>query len=214
MSRPLRLLFVRHGESTWNLEGRFQGQLDPPLSKLGIIQAHAVARRVARDERPKAIISSPLIRALRTAELIAQACDVPLTTDERLREISHGQWEGLLAAQVAAQWPEMMARWRERPERVRFQGGESLADVRRRLNSFLAAIKGRPSPLLICTHDVIVRLAAIWAEGEASTRFWDVKTENASIMEIQIDGERRTLVRRNDAAHLDGLRSDLARQAL
>lgn len=209
----MRLLFVRHGESTWNLEGRFQGQLDPPLSKLGLQQAEAVAQRLARA-RPAAIVSSPLIRGRRTAEIIANACEVPLETDDRLREISHGQWEGLLSAEVAQRWPAMLAQWRDRPERVHFPRGESLADVDIRLHSFLADSKGRPSPLLVCTHDVIVRLAVLWAQGAPLQRFWDAATDNASITEITIEGDRRALVRRNDVAHLEGLRSDLARQAL
>jgi len=210
----MRLVLVRHGESTWNLEGRFQGQLDPPLSKLGVRQAAAVARRLARADRPATVVSSPLIRARRTAEIIASACELPLETDDRLREISHGQWEGLLSAEVAQRWPAMLAQWRDEPERIHFPHGESLADVDVRLHSFLVDSKGRPSPLLVCTHDVIVRLAVLWAQGAPLKRFWDAATDNASITEIVIEGERRALVRRNDAAHLEGLRSDLARQAL
>jgi broad specificity phosphatase PhoE len=210
----MRLLFVRHGESTWNLEGRFQGQLDPLLSDLGVLQAKAVAERIAREDKPAAIISSPLIRARRTAELIAHACELPLVTDDRLCEISHGQWEGLLGTEVAKRWPAMLAQWREAPEAVHFPEGESLADVEARLASFLAEVEGGLSPMVVCTHDVIVRLAVLWAEGNHLDRFWDMKTENASITEIDLEGHRRTLVRRNDAAHLDGLRSDLARQAL
>ena len=210
----MRLLFVRHGESTWNLEGRFQGQLDPPLSELGVLQAQAVAEQLARVDKPVAIISSPLIRARRTAERIAHACELPLVTDDRLREISHGQWEGLLATEVVNRWPTMLAQWREVPETVHFPGGESLADVEQRLSSFLAEIEGGLSPMVVCTHDVIVRLAVLWARGEPLDRFWDSKTDNASISEIVVEGYRRTLVRCNDAGHLDGLRSDLARQAL
>jgi phosphoserine phosphatase len=212
----MRLLFVRHGESTWNLEGRFQGQLDPPLSELGGRQAWAVAQRLASDERPMAIIASPLLRARRTAEIIAQACSLTLSTDKRLCEISHGQWEGLVAAEVKRRWPVMLRQWLEQPEAVHFPGGESLADVQTRMLSFLNDVQARnqASPLVVCTHDVIVRLAALWAQDQPLQRFWDVKTENATITELALQGDVRTLVRRNDAAHLNGLRSDVARQAL
>jgi broad specificity phosphatase PhoE len=208
------LLFVRHGESTWNVEGRFQGRKDPPLSDLGERQARALAQRLASPERPGAIVSSPLARARRTAELIGAACDLPIALDERLVEISHGEWEGLLRTEIAARWPGWLERWQTSPQSVRFPNGENLEQVQARFESFMGDVAERKTPLVVCTHDVIIRLATLWADGQPMARFSALKSDNAAITEIAFRDGLPRLVRANDSGHLDGLRSDLARQAL
>jgi probable phosphoglycerate mutase len=208
------LLFVRHGESTWNVEGRFQGRQDPPLSELGERQARAVAQRLAAHEHPAAIVSSPLARARRTAEIIGEACGVPVALDERLVEISHGEWEGLLRSEIAQRWPAELALWQTAPWTVEFPRGESVARVRARLESFMRDAITKPSPLVVCTHDVIIRLARLWAAGEPDDRFVTLKGENGAILEVEVGPGGPVLVRANDTAHLEGLRSDLASQAL
>ena len=206
--------FVRHGESTWNVERRFQGQLDPPLSELGVLQAQSLARRLAQESRPAAIVSSPLQRARNTAEIIGERCNIPVGLDQRLIEICHGPWQGELETDVARRWPALYKQWHEMPDVARFPEGESLSDVERRFLSFIEDAFVMPSPLLICTHDVLVRLAMLWARHEPLDRFSEWRTENAGITEIELMRGTRTVVRYNDIEHLDGLRSDVARQAL
>jgi phosphoserine phosphatase len=208
------LYFVRHGESTWNVEGRFQGQLDAPLSDLGILQARAVAGRIAREGPPAAIVTSPLQRARRTAEIIGECCGISVSVDERLIEICHGQWQGVLETDVVRRWPALYQQWHESPVTVTFPDGESLLQVRARLDSFLKDALALSSPLLVCTHDVLVRLAVLWALHEPLERFFEWKTENAAITEIEVERSEPRLVRHNDIGHLDGLRSDMAHQAL
>jgi probable phosphoglycerate mutase len=208
------LLFVRHGESTWNVEGRFQGRQDPPLSPLGEQQARAVAERLAREGRTRSIVSSPQRRARATAEAIATCCKLDVVCDERLVEIAHGEWEGLLRAQVAQRWPDWLERWRDEPQSVQFPGGESLAQVRTRFLSFIDDAPRFGSPLVVCTHDVIIRLAVLWASGDPIERFAGLKSDNAAVTEIELSDGRPALVRQNDVAHLGELRSDLAGQAL
>jgi broad specificity phosphatase PhoE len=208
------LYFVRHGESTWNVEGRFQGQLDAPLSGVGVLQAQAVAQRIARETPPAAIVTSPLSRARRTAEIIGACCGIPVSVDERLIEICHGQWQGVLETDVVRRWPALHKQWHEAPVTVTFPDGESLLHVQARFDSFLADAFAMPSPLLVCTHDVLVRLAALWARHEPLERFFEWKTENAAITEIEVQQGEPRLVRHNDVGHLDGLRSDVAHQAL
>jgi len=139
----VKLLLVRHGESTWNAEGRYQGRKDPPLSARGALQAKALAERLSGsvDLRPNAIASSPLARARRTAETVAEKLACGVTIDERLIEISHGAWEGLLRTEIQRRWPDMMAAWRSAPDSVTFPGGESLADVQRRWQSALLKLR-------------------------------------------------------------------------
>ena len=101
-------ILVRHGETTWNLEGRRQGQSDSPLTAIGLAQARAIADRLA-DERVDALYSSDLTRALHTAAQIAVACNLPVLPDARLREKSFGVIEGLRSVEVQAAHPEVAA---------------------------------------------------------------------------------------------------------
>ena len=96
----MRILLTRHGETEWNTEGRYQGQgFDIPLSATGRSQAKALASRLANFEFTR-VVSSPLLRARQTAEIVLGDRSVPLTLDPDLMEIAHGDWEGLLDAEV------------------------------------------------------------------------------------------------------------------
>ncbi|WP_273000054.1 histidine phosphatase family protein [Hydrogenibacillus schlegelii] len=98
-SPSMVLCLVRHGETLWNRERRYQGQVDVPLSEVGRRQAHAVARRLAA-ERWDRVYSSDLVRARETAEIIARHCGIPLLTDPRLRERAYGRLEGLTRQEI------------------------------------------------------------------------------------------------------------------
>lgn len=150
------LVLVRHGESTWIAEGRFQGRQDPPLSPLGKRQAQLVAARLAqRDQQaplpipagaPVGIWHSPLDRAAMTARAIADAQPdpVPLNATELLTEIAQGDWEGLPHTEVRTRWAAELAAWRHSPTTSHAPGGESLVEatarVRTALDGVLAAI--------------------------------------------------------------------------
>jgi probable phosphoglycerate mutase len=101
------LLLVRHGQSTWNALGRWQGQADPPLSELGERQAAAAARRLGNGAAPPVarVVTSDLVRARRTAEVIAAGLGVGLEVEPRLRERHAGEWTGLTRAEIDEGWP-------------------------------------------------------------------------------------------------------------
>lgn len=146
------LVLVRHGESTWIAEGRFQGRLDPPLSELGRRQATLVAARlVGRHEAtplpipagaPVGIWHSPLGRAAETAREIArvQPHEVALNPTEGLIEIAQGEWEGLPHAEVRTRWEAELAAWRRSPMTDHAPGGESLSDAARRVAGALQQV--------------------------------------------------------------------------
>jgi broad specificity phosphatase PhoE len=212
----VRLLLVRHGESTWNAEGRYQGRRDAPLSPRGARQAEALAQRLATDDsiRPRAIVSSPLSRARDTAAPTAQALGLEIDVDPDLVEISHGEWEGLLKSEIELRWPAMFAAWRAAPESVHFPDGESLADVRARWLSFVSDVERSPSPLFVVTHDVIVRLAVLQARGQPLSAFNTLAAENAAISAFDYDKGVLTLVSLNEGSHLGEHRADPSAQAL
>jgi probable phosphoglycerate mutase len=146
------LAFVRHGESTWVAESRFQGVQDPPLSALGQAQARRVAARLADPAAPPAlplppgpptgIWHSPLRRAASTAAAIvgAQQTAVPLVGLDALREIGQGAWEGLTLAEVMVRFPRELAAWRMAPATNHAPEGESLQQVAARARLALTAL--------------------------------------------------------------------------
>ena len=98
-----RILLVRHGQSTWNALGKWQGRADPPLSPLGQRQAASAAARIGIVD---AVIASPLVRARQTAEIIAGGIGVgPVGTDDRLIETDAGDWTGLTFHEIRTGWP-------------------------------------------------------------------------------------------------------------
>jgi broad specificity phosphatase PhoE len=115
MSRPAavtRVLLVRHGQSTWNADGRWQGQADPPLSPLGERQATEAAMRTDRFD---AIWSSDLVRAHQTAEIVAARLGLDVRLEPRLRERDAGEWQGHTRAEIEEQWPGHLASGRRPP---------------------------------------------------------------------------------------------------
>jgi broad specificity phosphatase PhoE len=157
------VVMLRHGESTWVAEGRFQGRGDPPLSELGLRQAAAAAERIARADRhpalpvpadaPLEIVHSPLSRAAQTAAQVESALaagwrggpglSVPRRADPAFHEIAQGEWEGLPATEIAARWPSELASWRADPLSAWAPGGEPISEVDRRVRTGLAALLGR-----------------------------------------------------------------------
>lgn len=146
------LALVRHGESTWITEGRFQGRGDPPLSPAGERQAALVAARLRDPGAPPAlplpasvpigIWHSTLRRAASTAAAVAAARngDVPLHPDERLVEIAQGEWEGLKHGEVTARFAKELAAWRVDPVGHYAPGGESIPDAAKRAGAALDSI--------------------------------------------------------------------------
>jgi probable phosphoglycerate mutase len=148
------IALVRHAESTWVAEGRFQGRQDPPLSTLGVRQAALLAARLRDRARPPAlpvpaaapavIRHSPLGRTAATARAIASALDddVPLQPDPDLIELGQGEWEGLLHADVEARWPGELSLWRTDATAGQAPGGERLVDGAARVRDALATLLG------------------------------------------------------------------------
>lgn len=152
------VVLLRHGESTWVAEGRFQGQGDPPLSEAGRRQATLAAERLARPHEPPSlpvpvgapleIVHSPLARTTETASLVREAVEaeggfgeaVRVRPDPGFLEIGQGEWEGLPSTEVEARWPEVIAGWRRDPLAAWAPGGEAVPDVDRRVRAALATV--------------------------------------------------------------------------
>jgi len=203
---------ARHGETTWNAAGRYQGRRESPLSELGRAQAQALARAL-EDKGVRRIVSSPLIRCVATALPLARAVGIAIEEEPLLLEIAHGTWEGRYRDEIKANDPERFYEWKHRPERVHFAGGESVLDVLVRWRAFTASFDPRADTLIV-THDVVVRLAIVEAMGETAAALWRPRVVNAGYAEFRVARGRWALDAECVTSHLDGLAADLDEQAL
>jgi probable phosphoglycerate mutase len=198
------ILLIRHGQTAWNREERFRGQVDLPLDDLGLKQAEAVGQRVASDWKPYAIYASSLQRTLQTAAAVARACGLRAIIHDSLLDIDYGAFAGLTPAEAADHYPDLARAWRQAPHTVHFPDGESLADVRGRaeaaLGEFIA--KHPDQTVVLVTHVVVCRLLLCSLLGLDSSHFWQFQPATASLSVFEISRGHSVLLCVNDTCHL------------
>lgn len=126
------MVLVRHGQTDWNLEGRYAGQADVPLNAVGVAQAHELAERLA-GRRFDCLYSSDLQRARTTAGILGARLGLPVCVDPRLREIDQGEWEAELFTVLVQRYTSELTERSRNPVYSRPPGGESIAEVARRV---------------------------------------------------------------------------------
>lgn len=200
-----RLIAIRHGETTWNVDGRLQGHLDVPLNDIGLWQAQQAAKALA-DEDIAAIYSSDLQRAYVTAQAVAQVSGAPLTADAGLRERSFGEFQGQTFKQIEASHPEAAHLWRTRDPHFCMGGsGESLTALRERIEQTVNRIASRHEgqQIVLVAHggvlDILYRLAT--RQDLQAPRSWELG--NAAINRLLWTPQGLTLVGWADTAHLN-----------
>ena len=201
----MRILLARHGETKWNAEGRYQGQVDVPLSETGEAQARLLGERL-QEVRIDRAVASPLLRARRTAELaLGPSREATLKLDDGFAEIAHGTWEGLLAAEIGAMDGERLRAWREAPETVQMPQGESLQQVLDRAWPALerATVDLAPEDtLLVVAHDAVNRVLLCKLLGLPLSRLWTFRQAPTTINLLEgADVDHLELVRLNDCTH-------------
>lgn len=201
----LHLMLVRHGESEWNVQRRYQGQSDIPLSALGKIQAGLVAERLA-GEKIDAIYASDLGRAWETARAIAEKCGLQVNSEPRLRELKFGVLEGLTFEEAQLQYPEMIAAWLDDFNRPP-DGAETIDMFNMRCVSFLDELKQKHDEqvVLIVAHGGSLSEILRAVLGLSREKRWYLEMENASLSEVLIAEKYVSLKRLNDTCHLAAL---------
>ncbi len=179
-----RLLLVRHGETDWNREGRFQGQIDIPLNARGTSQAKAARDFLAPVELHRAYTST-MARPRQTAEVILeQHPGVPLTSTSGLVEIGHGRWEGCLEEEIAATWPALLAAWKREPHTVTMPDGETLQQVwDRSVATWRTIVRGLAAEetALVVAHDAVNKTILCALLGLSPADIWMVKQGNGGV---------------------------------
>ncbi|HXF71328.1 MAG TPA: histidine phosphatase family protein [Actinomycetota bacterium] len=183
-----RVFVVRHGRTAWNAGERFRGRSDLPLDERGLAEAARAAARLAR-ERPAVLATSPLRRAVQTAEVIAAACGLEPVVHDGLTDLDHGAWTGLSPAEAEARDPEAFARFRAAPLEARPPGGEELRSVLARTRRALEEIMAEhpEAPIAVVSHEVPIRLLLGELLGICGEAIWrlDVPTGSVSVLEAE-----------------------------
>ena len=204
MNEPTRIVAIRHGETTWNVDTRIQGHLDIPLNATGRQQASRMAQAL-RDDPIAAVYASDLTRAWQTAEFLGRAHGLEVTAEKGLRERGFGDFEGKTFAEIEALLPEQSLRWRKREPEFAPPGGESLLALHRRVVEAAERLAARHPGELIAlvghggVMDVLYR-AATRLDIQAP-RTWALG--NAAINRLLWTPEGFTLVGWADTQHLN-----------
>jgi broad specificity phosphatase PhoE len=161
------LWLVRHGQTDWNLEGRYQGQADPPLNAVGLAEAGYAASAFVGISLD-AVITSDLQRAVQTAALIAKQAGLDYQVDDRLREVDLGEWEGILFPEIQQRYPEEIEARKREPLDFRAPGGESLREVAQRVWQAAdeLAIKYPGKQVCLVSHGLALASLLTRAHGE------------------------------------------------
>jgi broad specificity phosphatase PhoE len=184
------ILLARHGETDWNRQGRFQGHADPPLNETGRAQAAELAAELEGVELA-AVYSSPLGRALETAQVVAAEHGLEPVAVDALREVNVGSWEGLTRAEVEARFPEQLARWLDYDQG--WEDGESYEEMGRRVVAALLELAAahEDERILAVTHGGPIRAAFAFADGtsHADARRLGPTIGNVFLAEFAVEGE-------------------------
>lgn len=154
------VIFWRHGQTDYNVEGRFQGQSDIPLNQVGQTQA-AQAASYLSELRPGLIVSSDLSRAADTADELGSLVNVDVTRDHRLRETAFGEWEGRTRDEISATWPHELEQWLSGAD-MNPPGGEARTESGHRVASAITDIveHSEAETIAIVAHGAVLRAAA------------------------------------------------------
>jgi broad specificity phosphatase PhoE len=204
VTEPVRLLLARHGRTEWHRDNRYVSRTDIGLDETGHEQARTLARR-AKEEGVDLVLSSPLTRALLTARPAAEALGLEPKTDERLRELDFGMWEGKTLAEIREEDPESVGRFEESAEHG-FPGGEPLRKGADRVLAVFADLHGSHAgrTVLVVAHNTLLRLALCRMLGIELGQYRRLmpRVVNGAVSEVRFGERGGALYSFNDAGRL------------
>jgi probable phosphoglycerate mutase len=206
-SQALTTVLVRHGSSPLSPQNRFSGRGDVPLSADGRAQAARVAERLAERGGIDLVVTSPLRRAVRTAEAVAAAVGTPVVVDEGLIETDFGAWEGLTFAEVQKEWPDELNAWLASTD-VAPPGGESFASVATRVAATLERLRAQHlgKTIAVVSHVTPIKTLLRFALDAPPSTLFRLHLDVTGVSEVDWYADGPASVRLvNDTSHLKGL---------
>jgi broad specificity phosphatase PhoE len=203
------LILARHGETVWNVEKIYRGRTDVNLDEAGINQAELLGKYLSNWELA-AIHSSPLSRAIGTANIIARYQKIGVQIAEGLIDFDYGEWQSLPEQEAKRLYPTLHNEWHNNPHKVRMPGGESLEDVRKRaievVNDVLSKYQGS---VVLVSHRVVNKVLICSLLGLDNSYFWNIKQDVGGITIFNYVDGRFVLTRHNDTSHLKELQKSV-----
>ncbi len=199
----MKLFLTRHGQTDWNIAGKYQGQSDVPLNQTGILQAEALAKRLSA-EKIDAIYSSDLSRAKDTAQAIANFHQLHINTDLCWRELNFGDWEGMNYKEMSAHSPELFENWMKDSTNISTPNGESLKQLAHRVKTAFDEIKNKhkDQTVLLVSHSGALQALLATLLGIELNFYWQFKISQASLSELKVYEDSVVLNLLNDVNHL------------
>jgi broad specificity phosphatase PhoE len=197
------IILVRHGETEWNVSETFRGRADVDLNETGMRQAELLGKYLS-EEKIDLIYTSPLKRAVKTAEAIAKFQKIEVKTVENLIDFNYGEWQGLTLEEVIERDDVLYQDWLDTPEQMRIPGGETLADVLNRAMPFVvnSVMRCREGKIALVSHRVVLKVIICALLKLDNAHFWDIKMDNGAITRFLYDGDHAVLTSHNDISHL------------
>lgn len=207
----MNLILVRHGETQHNADGRVLGRGGPGLNQRGRNQAAAAARALSARDLSDGVVaviySSPLPRAMETAERISRELDLPVQAEDSLAEIDAGKLEGLTSDEMRAQYPELMAMWGRDPGSVQMPGGESLGQLQDRVWQVAQTLLERhlDDNVVVVSHNFPIETLVCRVLDLPLTGIRRMRVDLGSLSVVDMQADRCRLLHLNDICHLEGI---------
>lgn len=198
-----RFILIRHGETEWNRQDRFRGRSDIPLNENGLAQAEKIAARFA-NVKIDAVYSSPLPRAIQTAAPLAAKHNIPLEQTADLLDIDYGAWEGMAREDILSKFHDLYTQWVKTPGKVKFPGGESVRQVRLRVEKLLSDLcdDHLGETLALVSHRVTCHIALCAALGLPNDAIWHIRQDVGCINEFELRDGVYVVTLMNETDHL------------
>ena len=197
-----QIILARHGETQWNVEEVFRGRIDIELNETGIKQAELLAEYLS-GIKIDAVYSSPLRRALKTAEMIASYHKLDVEIAPGLVDFDYGEWQSLAHQQVKDRYKELYAEWINSPDRVKMPDGESLSDVRERALGVVSDVIAKyEGTVVLVSHRVVNKVLICALLGLDNSHFWNIKQDTCGITTFTYQNGRFILIKHNDTSYL------------
>ncbi len=198
-----RFILIRHGETEWNRQDRFRGRSDVPLNAHGTAQANSIAARLA-DLKIDAVYASPLPRAIQTAQPLATSHKLTIEQTADLLDIDYGAWEGMARDEIKLKYPDLYTTWVKSPGRVKFPGGESVRQVRLRMEKLLAELGDDHlgETVALVSHRITCHITLCIALGMPNDSIWHIRQDVGCINEFETRDGIYVVTLMNEIDHL------------
>ena len=200
------IIFIRHGETEWNLSSRLMGQLDSPLTKKGIAQGKAIAERLSKEQFTT-LYSSDLGRAYYTAKFISETAEKKIVLEEDLREMNMGIYQGLTKEEMLIKYPKEMRLFEELGQGYTLPGAENILVKDKRVKRVMKKIALRHvgEKVVVVSHGGILTSFFEFVLGMSPGSTWRFQRFNGSYNSFSFSDGFWSLVTWGDISHLDGI---------